>query len=284
MAAARRGSSAAASSGRPSRSTPARAPSTSAPAPGRRTSTTTSIPGPNPRANSLIAVDLNTGKQRWWQQLVANDQWNYDVAQPPLVYDAKVGGKTRRVVSVATKEGVWFAFDARSGQPLHERVKVIDRVEHPPLRPGQPVTIFPSALGGVNYSPASYDPATELRLQRRGGDGRRPDPGQADADAEAAEADPGRRLPRAPERELRHRARRAGTTTARSARSTSPPASGSGSSRRPSRSAAASRRPRAASASPAAATASCARSTSGTGRCSGASRPARRSRPGRRSI
>ena len=117
-------------------------------------------PGPNPRANSLIAVDLNTGKQRWWRQLVANDQWNYDVAQPPLVYDAKIGGKTRRIVSVASKEGVWFALDARSGQMLHERVKVIDRVEHPPLRPGQPVTIFPSALGGVNYSPASYDPAT----------------------------------------------------------------------------------------------------------------------------
>jgi alcohol dehydrogenase (cytochrome c) len=117
-------------------------------------------PGPNPRANSLIAVNLQTGKQRWWRQLVANDQWNYDVAQPPLVYDGRVGGKTRHVVSVATKEGVWFAFDAATGEPFHERVKVIDRVEHPPLRPGQPVAIFPSALGGVNYSPASYDPAT----------------------------------------------------------------------------------------------------------------------------
>ena len=126
-----------------------------------------------------------------------------------------------------------------AGETLHERVKVIDRVEHPPLRPGQPVTIFPSALGGVNYSPASYDPADELRLQRRGGDGRRPDPGQADADPEAAEADPGRRLPRAPERELRRPASRAGTTTARSARSTSRPAGGSGSSRRRSRSGAA---------------------------------------------
>lgn len=117
-------------------------------------------PGPNPRANSLIAVDLRTGKQRWWQQLVANDQWNYDVAQPPLVYTARVGGRSLRIVSVATKEGVWFAFDAATGRALHERVKVIDRVEHPPLRPGRPVTIFPSALGGVNYSPASYDPAT----------------------------------------------------------------------------------------------------------------------------
>ena len=99
-------------------------------------------------------------KMRWWQQLISGNQWAYDVAQPPLVYTGKVGGKTHRVVSVATMEGVWFAFDAHTGQPFHERVKVIDRIEHPPLRPGQPVTVFPSSLGGLNYSPAAYDPRT----------------------------------------------------------------------------------------------------------------------------
>jgi PQQ-dependent dehydrogenase (methanol/ethanol family) len=117
-------------------------------------------PGQNPRTDGLIAVDLATGKLKWWQQLLAGNQWAYDVSQPPLVYDGKVGGKAHRVVSVATMEGVWFAFDARTGQPFHERVKVIDRVEHPPLRPGEPVTVFPSSLGGLNYSPASYDPKT----------------------------------------------------------------------------------------------------------------------------
>ena len=117
-------------------------------------------PGANPRTDSLIAVDLATGRMKWWQQLLSGNQWAYDVSQPPLVYTGKVGGKTRRVVSVATMEGVWFAFDAASGRPFHERVKVIDRVEHPPLRPGQPVTVFPSSLGGLNYSPAAYDPKT----------------------------------------------------------------------------------------------------------------------------
>jgi alcohol dehydrogenase (cytochrome c) len=116
-------------------------------------------PGTNPRTDSLIAVDLKTGQIKWWRQLIAGNQWSYDVAQPPLVYDGKVGGKAHRVVSVATMEGVWFAFDARTGDPFYERVKVIDRVEHPALRPGQPVTVFPSSLGGLNYSPASYDPA-----------------------------------------------------------------------------------------------------------------------------
>ena len=117
-------------------------------------------PGANPRTDSLIAVDLTTGRLKWWQQLLSSNQWAYDVSQPPLVYTGKVGGKTHRVVSVATMEGVWFAFDAATGQPFHERVKVIDRVEHPPLRPGQPVTVFPSSLGGLNYSPAAYDPKT----------------------------------------------------------------------------------------------------------------------------
>ena len=89
-------------------------------------------PGPNPRTGSLIAVDLRDGRMKWWRQLIqSNNQWEYDVAQPPLVYDTRIGGQTRRVVSVGTKEGTWFAFDARTGQPFHQRVKVIDRVEHP---------------------------------------------------------------------------------------------------------------------------------------------------------
>jgi alcohol dehydrogenase (cytochrome c) len=117
-------------------------------------------PGSNPRADSLIAVNLSTGRMKWWQQQMAHNEWSYDTAQPPLVYTAKVGGKTERVVSVATMEGVWFAYDAANGRPIYQRVKVIDRTEHPTLKPGKPVAVFPSSLGGLNYSPASFDPQT----------------------------------------------------------------------------------------------------------------------------
>lgn len=117
-------------------------------------------PGSDPRADSLIAVDLRTGRMKWWQQQMSFNEWSYDTAQPPLVYTAKIGNRTERVVSVATMEGVWFAYDAASGRPIYQRVKVIDRAEHPALRPGQAVAVFPSSLGGVNYSPASYDPHT----------------------------------------------------------------------------------------------------------------------------
>jgi PQQ-dependent dehydrogenase (methanol/ethanol family) len=119
-------------------------------------------PGANPRANSLIAVDLGTGRMKWWQQQMSHNEWAYDTAQPPLVYTGRVGGKRRRVVSVGTMEGVWFCYDAATGQPIYQRVKVIDRTEHPALQPGKPVAVFPASLGGLNYSPASFHPGTNF--------------------------------------------------------------------------------------------------------------------------
>ena len=121
-------------------------------------------PGQNPRTDSLIAVDLRTGRLKWWQQQMSFNEWSYDTAQPPLVYDGKVGGKTRRIVSVGTMEGLWFAYDAATGAPIHQRVKVIDRTEHPRLQPGKPVPVYPGSIGGLNFSPASYDPKTNYVL------------------------------------------------------------------------------------------------------------------------
>ena len=117
-------------------------------------------PGSDPRADSVVAVDLATGKLKWWQQQLASNEWGYDTSQPPLVYTAKIGGKSKRIVSVATMEGVWFAYDAATGAPIYQRVKVLDNVEHPALVPGKPVAVYPSSLGGLNYSAASYSPQT----------------------------------------------------------------------------------------------------------------------------
>ena len=117
-------------------------------------------PGSDPRSDSLIAVNLATGQMRWWQQLISFNEWSYDVAQPPLVYTARINGKSERVVSVATMEGLWYAYDASTGRPIYQRVKVIDRTEHPALQPGKPVAVYPSSIGGLNYSPASFDPQT----------------------------------------------------------------------------------------------------------------------------
>ena len=208
------------------------------------------------------------------------NQWAYDVSQPPLVYDAKVGGTTRHVVSVASMEGVWYAFDAKTGRPIYQRIKVIDRVEHPSLQPGKPVTVYPSSLGGLNYSPASYDP-DRLRVQRRLRDRLRAHPGASSRRPRRSDKfvlgdvfigvdngnfghPAGLARPRIDQRDRRReRPARCGSSTRRSP------------------SAAASRRPRRDSASPVAATAWCGPSTCTTATCCGRARPDRRSPRGR---
>jgi alcohol dehydrogenase (cytochrome c) len=119
-------------------------------------------PGPNPKTNSVVAVDVNTGQEKWWQQQLPNDSWDYDTAASPVVATARVGGEERKVVSVGTKEGVWFSYDAASGDPIYERVQFLDKIDHPKLKPGHPVEIYPSAIGGQNSAPAAYNPQTNL--------------------------------------------------------------------------------------------------------------------------
>jgi alcohol dehydrogenase (cytochrome c) len=118
-------------------------------------------PGSDPRADSIIAVNLKTGRMDWWQQQMSFNEWSYDTAQPPVVYTAKIHGRAERVVSVATMEGLWFAYDAKTGRPIYQQVKLLDHTEHPRLVPGKPVTVYPGSIGGFNYSPASFDPNTQ---------------------------------------------------------------------------------------------------------------------------
>jgi alcohol dehydrogenase (cytochrome c) len=117
-------------------------------------------PGPDPRTNSVVAVDVFTGRQLWWQQQLAADSWSYGTSQPPMVYQAKVQGRTRKVVSVGTKEGMWFAYDAATGRAIHTSVNLLNHNEHPRLTPGKAVVVYPGSIGGLNYSPSSFDPGT----------------------------------------------------------------------------------------------------------------------------
>ena len=117
-------------------------------------------PGNNPKTNSVIAVDLHSGEEKWWAQQFAPDQWDYDTGTVPVLFTGTVDGEGRRLVAVGSKAGWWYAYDAQSGETVFEEVPFLNLIDHAPLEPGKPVTIAPSALGGQNYAPASYDPTT----------------------------------------------------------------------------------------------------------------------------
>ena len=74
--------------------------------------------GNNLFANSLVALDARTGKRLWHQQLVHHDLWDLDIPQSAKLLTIRQNGKSRQVVAQATKQGLLFVFDRKTGQPI----------------------------------------------------------------------------------------------------------------------------------------------------------------------
>src|SRR5581483_9181613 len=68
-------------------------------------------PGNNLYTSSVLAVDLKTGKLRWWYQLVHHDVFEADVGSPVVLFDANIGGKVRKALAVLRADGYLFQLD-----------------------------------------------------------------------------------------------------------------------------------------------------------------------------
>ena len=117
-------------------------------------------PGSNRWANSLVALDGDTGSFKWGQQLVHHDLWDYDVGSQPTLVDLLHEGTRVAAVIQATKTGFLYTFDRDSGAPLFpivEKPVPQDAVpgEHP--SPTQPYPVAPPAL--ARQAPVTPDDA-----------------------------------------------------------------------------------------------------------------------------
>jgi quinoprotein glucose dehydrogenase len=75
-------------------------------------------PGNNVFAESLVCVDLKTGKRKWHFQLVHHPLWDMDISSAPILADITVNGKAIKAVAQPTKQGILYVFDRVSGQPV----------------------------------------------------------------------------------------------------------------------------------------------------------------------
>ena len=75
-------------------------------------------PGHNLFGGSLLALDVQTGERRWHFQIHHSDQWNYDLPTPPMLMDLAVDGQTIPAVIQNTKQGLIFAFNRETGEPI----------------------------------------------------------------------------------------------------------------------------------------------------------------------
>ena len=77
-----------------------------------------SRPGNNLFADSVVCVDLHTGKMKWYYQLVHHPVWNYDITSPPILADITVDGKPIKAVAVFSKQAMVYVLDRTTGKPV----------------------------------------------------------------------------------------------------------------------------------------------------------------------
>jgi quinoprotein glucose dehydrogenase len=74
--------------------------------------------GDNLFANSLIALNADTGQRLWHFQIVRHDIWDRDLPSPPSLVTLRQNGQTIDAVAQTTKHGFVFVFDRTSGKPV----------------------------------------------------------------------------------------------------------------------------------------------------------------------
>ena len=69
-------------------------------------------------ANSLLALDANTGKRIWHFQGVHHDIWDRDFPSPPALFTVERDGKRIDAIAQTTKQGYLYLFNRANGEPL----------------------------------------------------------------------------------------------------------------------------------------------------------------------
>src|SRR5215467_1007833 len=104
-------------------------------------------PGNNLYAESLVAVDLKTGVKKWHFQLVHHPVWDHDISSAPLLIDATVNGRPRKLVAQPTKQSYLYVFDRITGEPIWpipERPVPQSNVPFEKTSPTQPIPTKPA--------------------------------------------------------------------------------------------------------------------------------------------
>ena len=130
-------------------------------------------PGDNLYANSLVALDAETGKRIWHFQMIHHDLWEYDNSSPPILGDITVNGRTIKAVMQANKNGFVYVFDRTNGEPVWPIVETPvpqSIVEGEATSATQPIPSKPPAFDRqgitlddlIDFTPALRNQALEL--------------------------------------------------------------------------------------------------------------------------
>ena len=133
--------------------------------------------GDNLYVCSVVAIRPKTGELVWHYQFSPNDPYDYDATEVGMLVDMKIDGKPRKVLAQANRNGFFYVLDRTNGKLLaanpYVKVNWADKIDMATGRPvesqqtknirnGGDEMIYPSVLGGKNWTPMSWNPNTGL--------------------------------------------------------------------------------------------------------------------------
>jgi glucose dehydrogenase len=113
-------------------------------------------PGNNLFGNSVVAVDADTGKLKWYFQTVHHDLWDQDLPPGPGLVDIKEHGKDVPALITIGKTGLMFILNRDTGKPVfgvEERPVPKGDVPGEWYSPTEPFPLKPPPLARMNYKP-----------------------------------------------------------------------------------------------------------------------------------
>jgi len=125
--------------------------------------------GANLYTDSLLALDPKTGRLKWNYQFTPHDLWDYDGTNEPVLVDLRAGTRVVRALYQANRNGFFFLLDRAGGRfisatPFVRSTTIggyhTDGSVRYAARDSGP--LCPGTIGGKNWPPSSFDPATGL--------------------------------------------------------------------------------------------------------------------------
>ena len=112
--------------------------------------------GANLYGNSVVAVEVATGKYRWHFQTIHHDLWDHDPPAPPALFDIVSGAATVPALAITTKSGYMYILNRETGQPVfgvEERPVPKSDVPGEQAFPTQPFPVKPPPIARNRFRP-----------------------------------------------------------------------------------------------------------------------------------
>jgi alcohol dehydrogenase (cytochrome c) len=130
--------------------------------------------GDNLYSSSVIALDADTGKLKWYYQFSPHNEFDWDATQVPVLADIQFHGSPRKTMLWANRNGMFYVLDRTNGKFLLGKpfTKInwsdgFDEKGRPKIVPSVAPTkkgtlVYPGNQGGTNWYNPSFSPTTGL--------------------------------------------------------------------------------------------------------------------------